>query len=339
MTELALPSVDVVIPVYNAPELTKRCIDSVVTHIGQNVRQISIHDDASNDCTHTMLDNLQYDQIHVYHAPENQGFGQSVNAAIARSDADFVLVLNSDTEIYENILPQLCAAFAADSELAVISPVHYKLCADNLSRYLRRPGGYLQVYRFQGHAFLIRRRVFLEIGGFDSIFGRGYYEDIDLGRRLDRQGWRMGVHPSVYISHKEGGTFGRGRAYRRLMTQNRAIYLSRYPVASRNILLVSNCCVLTDLSIELQSAIEDIFRQGGNVCWLTPVPAPSLFCLRMRNSRASLFMVCKLMLRGFFRKDKRISGVWVLPDIPPQVKGMLAFFARLRKIEVKTLEG
>jgi N-acetylglucosaminyl-diphospho-decaprenol L-rhamnosyltransferase len=338
MNELAMPSVDVVIPVYNSPELTKRCINSVVTHIGQGIRRINIHDDASNAQTRMMLDNLQHDQIHVYHAPKNQGFGQSVNTAIARSDADFVLVLNSDTEVYENILPKLCAAFTTDPKLAVISPVHNKFSSDELSRYIRRPGGYLQVYRFQGHAFLIRRCVFLEIGGFDSIFGRGYYEDIDLGRRLDQQGWRIGVHPDVYIYHKGGGTFGRGRAYRCLMTHNRAIYLARYPAASRNVLLVSKCCVLTDVSTELLNVIEDVFRQGGSVHWLTPAPAPLLYCLHMRNSPASLILVCMLMLRGLFRKDKRISVVWILSGISPQLKGALTFLARLRKIEVISLK-
>ncbi len=339
MNELTIPSVAVVIPVYNSPELTKRCINSVVAHIGRDIRRINIYDDASNDQTRTMLDNLQHDQVHVYHAPKNQGFGQSVNTAIAQSDADFVLVLNSDTEVYENILPKLCAAFTADPKLAVISPIHNKCTAEELGRYIRQPSGYLQVYRFQGHAFLIRRYVFLEIGGFDSVFGRGYYEDIDLGRRLDRQGWRIGVHPDVYIHHKGGGTFGRGRAYRRLMTHNRAIYLARYPTASRNILMVSNCCELSALSTDLLNAIEDVFRQGGNVHWLTPTPAPLLYCLHMRNSSVSLITVCKLMLRGLFRQDKRISVVWILPGISPQLVRALTFFARLRKIEVLPLLG
>ena len=53
------------------------------------------------------------------------------------------------------------------------------------SKYLRRPGGYIETHRLQGHAFLIRRDVFEEVGGFDAAFGRGYYEDVDLGRRLD----------------------------------------------------------------------------------------------------------------------------------------------------------
>ena len=102
-----------------------------------------------------------------------------------------------------------------------------------------RPGGYIETHRLQGHAFLIRRDVFEEVGGFDPAFGRGYYEDVDLGRRLNHRGWRLGVHPDASIQHKGGGSFGRGRSFRELVRRNRSLYFSRYPDACRNVLLLS----------------------------------------------------------------------------------------------------
>ncbi len=66
------PSVDVIIPVYNATELTRLCIDSAVTVLGQSIRTIYIQDDASDPETCAMLDHLRYQQLHVHHAPENQ---------------------------------------------------------------------------------------------------------------------------------------------------------------------------------------------------------------------------------------------------------------------------
>ena len=111
---LSNPSIDVVIPVYNAPELTRRCIDSVVTCLGRSIGYIYIQDDASDPETRQMLDSLPYEHIHVHHAPKNQGFGASVNEAIKRSSASCVLVLNSDVEVSEDFLPPLYAAQAAD---------------------------------------------------------------------------------------------------------------------------------------------------------------------------------------------------------------------------------
>lgn len=61
-------SVDVVIPVYNSPVLTKRCIDSVLTHLKDSIQQIYIQDDASHVETRTLLDEWVDAKIHVHHA-------------------------------------------------------------------------------------------------------------------------------------------------------------------------------------------------------------------------------------------------------------------------------
>lgn len=334
MTELKMPSVDVVIPVYNAPELTRRCIDSVVAYLGKSIQCIYVQNDASDDETREMLDSLSYEQLRVYHASRNLGFGLSVNEAIARSNACHILVLNSDTEVFEDFLPLLCLTLVMDPRLAVVSPAHWHFTRHELDRYKRASGGYIPTYRFQGHAFLIRRSIFQEIGGFDPKFGRGYFEDIDLGRRLDQRNWHIGVHPDAYIHHEGGGSFGRGRAYRTLMQKNRAFYLSRYPGAYHNVLLVSGCNKLTDISTEFQDAITHVLRQGGYVHWLTPTPASQLLCLNMRNSPAGLAAVIRLMLRGTFRKDKRVSAVWILPGTPPLLHTLLAIFIRIRKLKV-----
>ena len=216
MNELITPSIDVVIPVYNAPVLTKHCIDSVITHLGKSIQKIIIQDDASDTKTRNMLDDLHYESTQVYHAKENNGFGKSVNEAIGRSEASYVLVLNSDTIVRENFLPSLCLALETDPQLAVIIPSGNHYSALNLDQYVKQIGNYILTHRLAGFAFLIRRSVFQELGGFDSVFGRGYYEDIDLGRRLNQVGWRIGVSPNSYIYHKGD-----------------ALYMSRQPIPTR----------------------------------------------------------------------------------------------------------
>jgi GT2 family glycosyltransferase len=336
MNQSAAPAVDVVIPVYNAPELTKRCIDSVVTHLDQSIGTIHIQDDASGAETRAMLDGLPYPRLHIRHAPENQGFGQSVNEAVDRCNADWVLVLNSDIEIHDNFLPLLCEALAVEPELAVISPTEGDISSAQAARYTRQPGGYLTTYRFRGYAFLIRRAVFQAMGGFDAQFGRGYYEDTDLGRRLSQQGWRMGVHPDAAIRHETGASFGRGKAYRELVQRNRARYLSRYPLARQNVLVVSGACTLAELPSRLMDSIEQVMRQGGRLHWLTPALLPKLSCLQMRNSPTSLKMIMHLLLRGWSREDKRISAIWMLPGVPVMLRILLALWGHAQRLEMRT---
>jgi GT2 family glycosyltransferase len=333
----ALPSIDVVIPVHNAPDLTRRCIDSVVTCLGTSIRQIYIQDDASGEETRRMLSQLPYQGIHVHYARENQGFGASVNAAIKRSDASCLLVLNSDTVASDNFLPPLCAALAADPLLAVVIPGGNDYSRHDLDQYLRRPGGYIETHRLQGHAFLIRRSVFEEVGGFDPAFGRGYYEDVDLGRRLNQRGWRMGVHPDASIQHKGGASFGRGRSFRELVRRNRSLYFSRYPDACRNVLLLSGNRTLAQFPSSLVDTLENVFKEGGYVHWLTPDPSQPLLCLQMRSNSAGLGAAISLLTRSW-RADKRISEVWILPGVSRLLRASLIFWARMRRLKVRSWE-
>lgn len=335
MTYAAVPIVDVVIPVYNAPGLTRRCIDSVVTHLGASVRTIHIQDDASGAETRAMLESLPYPQLNIFHAPVNQGYGKSVNDAIARSDADWVLVLNSDCEVLDNLLPVLCDALLLDTKLAVINPVEGNGMAEKLSRYVRQPGGYILTYRFRGYAFLIRRAVFQALGGFDAQFGRGYYEDTDLGRRLTQLGWRMGVHPGAAIRHETGASFGRGKAYRELVSRNRALYLARYPSARQNVLAVSGKFSLAELPAAAADALEQAMRDGGRLYWLTPERMPQLSCMQMRNGRIGLRTLMKSLLRGWSRQDKRITEVLILPGTAAWLRGLLRVWGRLRGIRIR----
>ena len=335
-----VPSIDVVIPVYNAPVLTKRCIDSVVSYLGESIEHIYIQNDASNTETREMLDSLPYDITHIHHSIKNQGFGASVNDAISRSSASYILVLNSDTEINGNILPPLCEAMSVDSQLAVVIPASNDYIGEDFTRYLRQQGSCIRTHRLRGYAFLIRRNIFKEIGGFDPIFGRGYYEDIDLGRRIYERNWCIGVYPDSLIYHKGGGSFGRGSAYRKLKRRNRALYFSRYPSAQRNVLFLSGVCSLTDFPQNLLNTINDVYQRGGLLHWLSTEAATKSPCLHMRNRPANLWAVLKLMIfYGWLRKDKRISDVWLLlPSNSSFLCKLLALLSKVRGIKMLTWE-
>ena len=50
---------------------------------------------------------------------------------------------------------------------------------------------------------------------------------------------------------------------------------------------------------------------------------------------ARLKMTMRLMLRGWSRKDRRITAVWILPGVSGLLRVVLAFFISVRKLEVR----
>ncbi|NNL87319.1 MAG: glycosyltransferase, partial [Myxococcales bacterium] len=75
----AADTVDVVIPVYNAPELTQRCITSLYAHASPRLGKVIAWDNASSPETRQMLDELDFPGLLVLHAPPNLGFGGAAN--------------------------------------------------------------------------------------------------------------------------------------------------------------------------------------------------------------------------------------------------------------------
>jgi GT2 family glycosyltransferase len=54
---------------------------------------------------------------------------------------------------------------------------------------------------------LVRRRAFLDVGGFDEAFGISY-NDVDLCLRLRSSGWRIVWTPEAELYHTESASIG-----------------------------------------------------------------------------------------------------------------------------------
>lgn len=321
--------VEVVIPVYDAAELTRRCIDSLYAFCSESIASVCAYDDASGDETRSMLDSLRHPGLVVHHAARNEGYGRSVNAGMARTRSDLVLVLNSDVEANEDFVAPLIEALRAESRLAAVVPAGNTFENYDLSRYATR-GGCVVSYNLRAYAFLVRRAAFEEAGGFDPAFGAGYYEDTDLSRKLLRRGWWLGVHPRTRLWHHGHGSFGRGDAFRELLRRNRAVYLERYPEARRRVLLAT----AGNLTVELDRAVESVLFEGGHVDWLSTRLPPALPAVDLRWSRRLPGAVPRRLLRRR-SADRTYTELWLGGDISEPRRRLLARLGRARGVSVK----
>lgn len=80
-----------------------------------------------------------------------------------------------------------------------------------------RPAGWLS-----GSCLLVRRAAFDAVGGFDERYFM-YFEDVDLGARLGRAGWRNVYVPTAEVVHLGGHATSRASA-RMLAEHHRSTY-------------------------------------------------------------------------------------------------------------------
>ena len=76
---------------------------------------------------------------------------------------------------------------------------------------------------------LVSREVYDSVGGFDTIYGRGYYEDTDLFTKFNAAQRKVVYQPASVVLHEEGNTYGKdSRLKRHLMKQNRFKFFEKW---------------------------------------------------------------------------------------------------------------
>lgn len=165
--------------------------------------------------------------------PANPGYGAAVNAAVDRlpDGVEWILIANPDVELDAGTLDRLVATGRADASIGSVGPairnadgsiypsarsvpslrtgIGHALFSNLWTtnpwsrRYFddlapagtRRDAGWLS-----GSCVLVRRAAFAEIGGFDDGYFM-YFEDVDLGYRLGRRGYRNVYEPAATAVH------------------------------------------------------------------------------------------------------------------------------------------
>lgn len=229
-----MPTLSVVIPTHDTRELTLRCLDSVL-RAGAEPGRIVVVDDGSRDGTAEALV-ARSAAVRVLRNSTAQGFTRAANRGVAASDGDLVLLLNSDTEIGEEGLRRLVAAFLRRSDLGIggallvypdgrpqwnggAAPTLAWMLAlgsglprllGRVRRYraLRPAGRVGSVEWVTGAALAVRRAVWEEVGPFDPRF-RFYSQDLDLCVRAGRAGWAVAVLEDFRVVHHHGATIRR----------------------------------------------------------------------------------------------------------------------------------
>jgi GT2 family glycosyltransferase len=230
---MAVPTISVVIPTHDTRELTLRCLESLASG-GAPLAEVIVVDDASSDGTAEAV-RAGGSGVIVVETDGNIGFSRAVNLGVGRSTGDLILVLNSDTEVGENALASLVAAFADDRSLGIggaelIDPdgtpqwragkwpttAWLFAQASGLGTMLNRlpgrgptaSGGAVEsggVDWVTGAAMAIRREVWDSRGPFDPGY-RFYCQDLDLCFEARRAGWSVAVVPGFSVLHHRGAT-------------------------------------------------------------------------------------------------------------------------------------
>jgi len=226
------PSLTVAIVSWNTRELLADCLRALAQDAEDGLAEVWVFDNASSDGSAALV-REQFPWAKLIASAENLGFGAGVNAVAAPSRTPWVVPANADTRVEPGALRTLLEAGARTPKAAVLAPMlrlpdgtvqhsaypfpsvafalAYVTGVLGLSRRLARrwrigrgfdPTVEQEVPWVVGAFLLVRRTAWDEVGGFDEAQWM-YAEDLDLGWRLDRAGWRALYVPRAQVIHAE----------------------------------------------------------------------------------------------------------------------------------------
>jgi GT2 family glycosyltransferase/glycosyltransferase involved in cell wall biosynthesis len=241
--------VDIVVPVYNAPEDLLRCVDSVLACTSGAFRLLLI-DDASPDPriaeVFGELARRGERRIELARNERNLGFTETANRGMAASRDDVVL-LNSDTIVTTGWLDALLRCAASDPRIATVTPFSNnaeicsfpRFCEDNAWMPESDPEAirmaladtavptYPDLPTGVGFCMFVRRAAIDAIGAFDRAFGAGYGEENDFCLRAARAGWRNVLADDAFVVHAGARSFAGRKDL--LAGRNMALLLASHP--------------------------------------------------------------------------------------------------------------
>jgi hypothetical protein len=244
------PQVAIVITNWNGRRFLQPCLDSILAQDFQDF-EIYVVDNASTDDSVALL-REHYPQVQVLENERNVGLCAANNRGILAAQAEFIFILNNDTELEPDCLGQLVQALRTNPRLGMAATkmlltdrrdmiesagivvdktgIAWGLQTGALNQN-RAAAGVAPVFGACGGAALYRRAMLLEIGLFDEEFFV-YLEDADVAWRGQWAGWQGVVAPGAVVYHAHSATIKEGSPFKiRLLGRNKLWLIAKnYPL-------------------------------------------------------------------------------------------------------------
>lgn len=223
-----MKDLSVIIVSYKGWERLDRCLGSLAGFSGKLFSMEVIVVDNSGDDTIGEI-GKKYPDFSFIRNRINGGFGNGSNLGAEKTGGRFLLFLNPDTVVKEAEIGKLLHVSEKSPEYYVIScrqinerGKESRATGDfpgigNLTGFQRSVTGLLRGKKdnngadvifpdwVSGSVIMIRKEIFLMIGGFDEDFWM-YYEDVDLCRRIRLAGGKVVFFNKITVEHNHGGS-------------------------------------------------------------------------------------------------------------------------------------
>ena len=214
MTQSGTMKIAAIVPTYNGGEQLRECLQGIAGS-DRKPDQVVVVDDGSIDGSAAAAEEFGFEILTLSDGPRgpararNHGVHEASGADVLFFvDADVVVHPDTLTRVEQHLVenPGVAALFGSydQSPPARATVSLYKKLLHHYVHQTSKP----EASTFWAGCGAIRRAAFHDVGGFNETYTRPSIEDIELGARLRKAGYRIRLFPDVQATHLKRWTFG-----------------------------------------------------------------------------------------------------------------------------------
>ncbi|MDR6405983.1 MULTISPECIES: glycosyltransferase family 2 protein [Chryseobacterium] len=245
----------IIIVNYNVTQLLRNCLLSIQKYMEDLNYEVIVIDNASTDSSWGDLI-PEFPKVHFISSENNEGFAKANNKAVQSATGEYLLVLNPDTELEGFYMKDILdfaesqpdfgclgvrmhdanGEFLPESKRSVpdmynsFEKLFTNFRKNNSKSYYRNDIGEFEnaeVDVITGAFLLIKKDVYLKVGGFDEAYFM-YGEDIDLCYTLLMNGYRNFYYGKASIFHYKGESTIKNEVYLERFYGAMQIFINKY---------------------------------------------------------------------------------------------------------------
>lgn len=195
-----------VIPVYNGGWQLRKCLEALLASDFRDY-ELLVVDDGSTDGSARLA---RASEVPVLELEIRGGPAAARNRGLAHTQADLVLFIDADVVVRPDTVARVSEFFRNHPTCAAVfgsyddSPEAGNFVSQfkNLLHHFVHQQSSIEASTFWAGCGAVRRQAFVEVGGFDEVkFRAPSIEDIELGHRLRRHGFRIILDPTLQVKH------------------------------------------------------------------------------------------------------------------------------------------
>jgi len=208
---MSIKDITIIITSFKSEDKIKACLNSI-----NDLCSVIIVENSNNQEFKKNIEK-DYSNVDCILAGENLGYGKANNIALKKIKTRYALILNPDARLERLTLENFLEEAKKNPDFAIIGP-YIQEKNDEKKKIDTTKINLVKVENVRGFAMFLNISEFKEIGFFDENFFI-YFEEIDLCKRLTKQGKKIYLSTSIKINHDGGQSHNKNI--------NRAMELSR----------------------------------------------------------------------------------------------------------------